>query len=207
MSQSGPFTIRHTEPSDFEGIRRVLEQPKAIWGTSQLPYPSSESWRRKLAQTPAGFYSLVACIRSQEDGASLAGAAGDEAVASGYEEAVASGYGEDVPSGREEIVGQLGLQTFPNRPRRKHAGAVGMAVHDEWQGRGAGTALLSAAIDLADNWLGLTRLELDVFTDNGRAIALYEKFGFSVEGTLRRFAFRGGAYVDAYLMARLKEAR
>jgi putative acetyltransferase len=28
--------------------------------------------------------------------------------------------------------------------------------------------------------------------------------GFEVEGTLRRFAFRDGRYVDAFLMARLR---
>jgi L-amino acid N-acyltransferase YncA len=35
-------------------------------------------------------------------------------------------------------------------------------------------------------------------------IALYKKFGFEVEGTHRRLAFRDGEYVDAYSMARLK---
>ena len=34
--------------------------------------------------------------------------------------------------------------------------------------------------------------------------ALYEKFGFAVEGTLHDYAFRGGHYVDAYLMARIR---
>jgi L-phenylalanine/L-methionine N-acetyltransferase len=35
-------------------------------------------------------------------------------------------------------------------------------------------------------------------------MALYEKFGFEIEGTHRRYAFRKGEYVDAYSMARLK---
>jgi hypothetical protein len=38
---------------------------------------------------------------------------------------------------------------------------------------------------------------------NAAAIALYEKFGFEMEGTHRRYAFRDGAYVDAYSMARI----
>jgi putative acetyltransferase len=38
-----------------------------------------------------------------------------------------------------EVVGNLGLETFPNRPRIRHAGSIGMAVHDDWQGRGVGT--------------------------------------------------------------------
>jgi putative acetyltransferase len=53
--------------------------------------------------------------------------------------------------------------------------------------------------------LGLTRLDLRVFVDNGAAIALYRKFGFEVEGTHKWFALRGGDFVDAYVMARLKQ--
>jgi putative acetyltransferase len=79
-----------------------------------------------------------------------------------------------------------------------------MAVRDDWQGKGVGTALIEAALDLADNWLNLTRIELGVYTDNAAAFALYKKFGFEIEGTHRRFAFRGGRYVDAYSMARLR---
>ena len=104
-----------------------------------------------------------------------------------------------------EVVGQLSLHTIPNNPRRRHVGQIGMAVRDDWQGRGAGTALMRAAADLADKWLNLSRLELEVYTDNEAAIRLYENFGFSVEGTLVRFAYREGQYVDAYYMARLRE--
>ena len=62
---------------------------------------------------------------------------------------------------------------------------------------------MGAALDLADNWLELTRVELTVYTDNAAGIALYEKFGFEKEGTHRRYAFRDGGYVDAYSMARV----
>ena len=103
----------------------------------------------------------------------------------------------------EEVVGHLGLEAF-TRPRRRHAGEIGMAVRDDWQGRGVGTALMEAALDLADNWLDLTRIELGVYTDNTAGVALYKKFGFEVEGTHRRYAFRNGEYVDAYSMARIR---
>ena len=61
-----------------------------------------------------------------------------------------------------------------------------------------------AALDLADNWLGVIRVDLKVYTDNEAGIALYEKFGFEIEGTHRRDAFRNGEYVDTYSMARLQ---
>jgi L-phenylalanine/L-methionine N-acetyltransferase len=80
-----------------------------------------------------------------------------------------------------------------------------MAVRDDWQGKGVGTALMQAAVDLADKWLNLTRLELEVYTDNESAIRLYKTFGFTIEGTLAQFAFRDGQYVDSYLMSRLRK--
>ncbi|HEY9143140.1 MAG TPA: GNAT family N-acetyltransferase [Arenimonas sp.] len=103
----------------------------------------------------------------------------------------------------DEVVGQLGLAVSRN-PRRRHVGDLGMGVRDDWQGRGVGTALLVAAIDLADRWLQLRRLELQVYADNAAGIALYARHGFVEEGHHRDFAFRDGAWVDALSLARLR---
>src|SRR2546425_142744 len=80
------------------------------------------------------------------------------------------------------VVGQIGIHTVA-RPRRSHVGYIGMAVHDEWHHQGVGSALLQAAISLADNWLHLLRLELTVYTDNDVAGRLYKKHRFFFEGT------------------------
>jgi putative acetyltransferase len=96
------------------------------------------------------------------------------------------------------------LHTFPNRPRRRHVGQIGTAVRDDWQGKGVGTAMMQALVDLADNWVNLSRLELEVYTDNELAIKLYQKFGFTVEGTGINYGFRDGEFVDVYFMARLR---
>jgi putative acetyltransferase len=103
-----------------------------------------------------------------------------------------------------EIVAMGGLDLFPKSPRRRHAGHIGLAVHDKWQSKGVGSALMKALIEVADNWLNLSRLELSVFTDNEAALKLYKKLGFVVEGTHKKFAFRDGEYVDAYTMARVR---
>ena len=104
-----------------------------------------------------------------------------------------------------KVVGNLGLHAAAKSLRRRHAGALGMSVHDAWHGKGIGSALMTAALDMADNWLQFTRLELTVFVDNAAAIALYKKHGFEIEGTLRQYAFRNGEFVDTYTMARLKK--
>jgi putative acetyltransferase len=100
------------------------------------------------------------------------------------------------------IVGTADLSPFSGR--RSHAGAIGMGVHDDYRGRGIGTALLTELLDAADHWLGLKRIELTVFVDNAPAVALYERHGFRIEGTLAAYAFRNGAFADAYAMARLR---
>ncbi|MGK9165394.1 GNAT family N-acetyltransferase [Inquilinus limosus] len=100
------------------------------------------------------------------------------------------------------IIGDAGLHR--GKGRRAHSAAIGMGVHDDFAGRGVGTALMAALIDTADNWLDLKRLELTVWTDNEPALALYRKFDFVEEGRLRAYAYRDGAYVDALAMARLR---
>lgn len=102
------------------------------------------------------------------------------------------------------LVGNVGL-LIPQNPRRRHVGEIGLAVHDDWCGRGIGTTLLRSAIDLAERWLNLSRLELSVYVDNEPAIALYEKCGFKREGKFERYALRDGAYVDTWTMARLRQ--
>lgn len=102
-----------------------------------------------------------------------------------------------------QVIGLLGLALHSGR--QAHVASLGMMVHPDYHGRGVGSALMEAALDLADNWLDCHRVELEVYPDNAPALALYHKFGFEVEGTLRAYAFREGAYTDSYLMARVRD--
>lgn len=64
------------------------------------------------------------------------------------------------------VVGFGELITFPDDPRERHVGDVNMvATHADWTGKGVGSAVLDAIVELADNWLGLARLGLFVFTE------------------------------------------
>ena len=101
------------------------------------------------------------------------------------------------------VIGAAGLTVFSN-PRMRHVGSVGLYVHTDYQNQGVGTALMKVLLELADNWLMLVRVELEVFADNERAIHLYEKFGFEKEGLMRMSVVRDGQYQDNYKMARLR---
>ena len=104
-----------------------------------------------------------------------------------------------------EIVGNIVLDVCSGA-RRRHVATLGMGVKDSFQGRGVGSALLAVVIQLADGWINLKRLELAVFIDNTRAIELYKRFGFEIEGQSRAYAFRNGAYVDVFHMGRVTGA-
>ncbi|SDT00799.1 GNAT family N-acetyltransferase [Pseudomonas granadensis] len=103
------------------------------------------------------------------------------------------------------VVGSLGLEAY-SPMRRAHAGSFGMGVAVAWQGKGVGSKLLAAALDVADNWMNLHRVELTVYADNEAAIGVYRKFGFETEGLFRDYAVRDGQWVDTLSMARLRGA-
>ena len=100
------------------------------------------------------------------------------------------------------IVASAGLHPMPQL-RRRHVALLGISVAREAQGQGVGTALMQALCDYADGWAQILRIELNVFADNERAIALYRRFGFRHEGTHRGFALRHGQFADVNAMARL----
>lgn len=102
------------------------------------------------------------------------------------------------------IVGHGYLGRPLPHARRQHVGALGIVVDPAFQRRGIADALMIALIDRAENWMQMTRLELEVYVDNAPAIALYRKHGFVEEGRMRAYAFRNGQYVDVWGMARVK---
>ena len=101
-----------------------------------------------------------------------------------------------------KVVGVITLKV--RQGRESHVGEVDLAVHDAYQGQGIGKMLLLAVIDLADNWLNLVRLEVNVYTDNERAVNLFKRFDFEVEGRKRCGVFRRGSYIDSYVMGRVR---
>lgn len=97
------------------------------------------------------------------------------------------------------LVARLSLARDPH-PACAHVADLGLMVAASHRRRGLGRALLEQAVAWARG-AGVAKLELHVFPWNGPALRLYERFGFEREGLRRGHFLRGGAQVDAVLMA------
>ncbi|AOJ72553.1 MULTISPECIES: GNAT family N-acetyltransferase [Burkholderia] len=104
----------------------------------------------------------------------------------------------------EALVGWSELA--PGKLRRSHAASISIAVHDAWHRRGVGGALMRETLAIADDWLGLRRIEAQLYADDFVALAFHRKFGFEIEATQRGAALRDGVLVDGCLIARLKDS-
>lgn len=89
-----------------------------------------------------------------------------------------------------------------NLARNRGVGTLALGVAETAQGYGVGSKLVAEAIAWS-KYHNLYRLQLQVQTNNTKALRLYQKFGFQTEGTLRRCALVNDEYVDKYQMALL----
>ena len=169
-AQTAAIAIRPLRADDVAAVRRI---ERSAYGSANPRTAFDRELRNGLAQY------LVA-----------------EAVA----EDVAAEIDEDVAS-RDGLLGRLrrlGARLGGgdrSRPLRGFAGVwfthdqlhlVTIAVAPERQGQGVAQALLLATCDLAVE-AGLDSVALEVRPSNGRAIALYERFGFAHHGRVQRY--------------------
>lgn len=104
-----------------------------------------------------------------------------------------------------EIIGDAGVTKIRNHVKSRHRCYFGISVLQEYTGLGLGGRMLELALEQAwEN--GFEQMELGVFSDNERAIRLYEKYGFQKTGVSpRAFKLKDGTYRDEILMVRMKE--
>lgn len=101
-----------------------------------------------------------------------------------------------------EVIGICGLNGNINK-RIRHSAEIALAIEQEFCGMGIGKELMKAGIEWAKE-NGISRITLKVDTNNYRAISLYLKLGFEIEGTLRNDKMLcDGSYIDGYTMALL----
>lgn len=97
----------------------------------------------------------------------------------------------------DAIVANASIQRF--RRRMSHRAEVAASVAKDYWGRGIGTALMETLISFARE-RGVRQLNLEVRSDNERAIRLYEKFGFQKLVTFPAYFRINGEDVDVDLM-------
>jgi ribosomal protein S18 acetylase RimI-like enzyme len=103
----------------------------------------------------------------------------------------------------KEVVGWCDI-TRPEFQGFEHSGSLGMGVLKEYRGRGIGKSLLRETMSAAVK-MGISRIGLEVFSDNEAAIKLYEDFGFEVEGIKRRARIIDDIENDILCMAWFKD--
>lgn len=99
----------------------------------------------------------------------------------------------------EEIAG-LSTITSSHKIKSRHDAELGIVVGKKYQGKGIGTSLISQVIDWVKGNRITTRMSLEVRADNIKAVNIYLKFGFEVEGCKRNSTLLNGIYYNDYIM-------
>lgn len=104
--------------------------------------------------------------------------------------------------GTWEAIGNCG---FVNLNWRCRSAELGIMIGEKrYWNQGYGTDAMHLLLKIGFDTLNLNRIMLKVYANNPRAIHVYEKVGFIMEGTLRQAEFRNGDYLDVFVMSVLR---
>ncbi|MER5991070.1 MULTISPECIES: GNAT family N-acetyltransferase [Streptomyces] len=97
-----------------------------------------------------------------------------------------------------ELVGEVVLNAWDPDAR---SCTFRTLIGPRGRGRGLGTEATRLIVGHGFERLGLRRIQLEAYGNNPRALRVYEKVGFVVEGVRREVTFRDGEWVDEVIMA------
>lgn len=98
-----------------------------------------------------------------------------------------------------EMIG-YGFLQLSEKPTKKHTAGLGIVIGDRWQGKGFGRQLTNYMIKSA--WeSGLARVWLNVYSDNPRALKLYQSLGFEIEGVFKNDELTARGFRNTTAMA------
>lgn len=101
---------------------------------------------------------------------------------------------------KERIVGDAGITRIRTHKKYLHRAGFGISIQKEFWGLGLGRIMVRIALEQAKR-NGFEQVELGVFSDNPRAIHLYETCGFQKTGMiLNAFKLKDGTYRDEIQM-------
>jgi RimJ/RimL family protein N-acetyltransferase len=174
-----------TEP--FPAFEGTLVRLRAFEPADHAPLAALVSDPEVLAGTTAPMPQAAADVRRRAD----------RARASHDEVAFAIDRLDD-----RRTIGGCGLKDIDLATRRAELGIwLGRPYWDQ----GYGTDAVRTLCRYGFRFLNLQRIGLDLVATNTRARRAYEKVGFTLEGTRRRFEFARGAHVDSLMMGLLVE--
>ena len=102
----------------------------------------------------------------------------------------------------DAIAGVLTV-TGSSKTRLQHIGEMGVSVRKKHWGNKIGTTLLEFMLDWASQNPVIRKITLLVQVNNTKAIHMYKKYGFEIEGTIRRGLKIRDDFFDTYLMGKL----
>jgi L-amino acid N-acyltransferase YncA len=102
------------------------------------------------------------------------------------------------------IVGWVAAHPVSSRPC--YAGVVehSVYVHDDWQGKGIGRALLERLFEGTEQ-AGIWTIQTGIFPENEASLALHRKCGFRIVGTQERLGKMDGVWRDVVVLERRSE--
>ncbi len=98
-----------------------------------------------------------------------------------------------------ELVGTGAVSVIGSRERFAHRREIAISVRKDYWGKGIGSGIMKVLIDFCKK-SGAEVVQLEVRSDNERALALYKKFGFEKVGEYKKFMKIGGEYCSADYM-------
>lgn len=98
----------------------------------------------------------------------------------------------------KQIIARAELEGY-YAARIRHRAKFSISVKKEYWNQGIGTEMIKRIIDQAKT-MKIRIIELEVITDNLRAISLYHKMGFTDIGIYKKYFFVNGLFKDAVIM-------
>lgn len=148
----------------------------------------------------AGFHAVLDAVARERRYLRLVSAPPVERTRSFIQDNLIKGNPQFVALEGENVVGWCDI-CRDKEPGSDHCGALGMGLLASHRGMGIGTKLLAKTLTAARG--RFERIELDVYSSNTSAMALYQKAGFIVEGVRRKAMLRDNRYDDIVMMALL----
>lgn len=187
-----PIRVRPIQPGDAEAYVDLL-----AWLDNESRYPVVNIIERSMSA--ADWREAIAHVNSEGERIIL--------VAEVLPE-LAPGVGADaaLQSGALNAPRLLAgfLSTTSDWLGGGHELRIVIGIREQYTGQGIGTRLFTA-LETWARTTGVRRLHLTVETDNARALALYHKMGFAIEGHIPRAVQIEGRWVDDYVMAKRLE--